>query len=453
MQTTVRWLCLAALLSPLGAQTRLADVILADAARVPWNTPYQDHHSVPGETCQLVPPHTTLRHGIWDYAYHCMTTSDGVIAEAFYYPTDDDSPRIVLRRADFRLSATGPELSAQVEQLLQTRLASQHGAGTVPNNLFEIGAYRPDRGLSWDTGDLTLFLHHNRDAVTPSGIRTGVQLIAVRREVLDLRERQKKADEAIETASAMSGPALSRDLKRELGDLFVAPGEESQTRAALLKLLAAADGGTGNRRAAVLVGADELALRLGTLLVTRTGEAPNAEAVRRQLAPYGIHYGGIGHDSGVLEYNHGLLARAWKEFPDTAWGQRAFLLMQPLACAAGLPAPCPGQSCFRMVIHEGEAFLRDHPQTPFRREQIYNLALAYETWWSLSQAAPGDDTAEGANVDRAGGDIARRHALSLYEEVTRMAPGSPEALSASLRLPRLKLSLDTGERAFFCFWC
>ena len=46
------------------------------------------------------------------------------------------------------------------------------------------------------------------------------------------------------------------------------------------------------------------------------------------------------------------------------------------------------------MVERGEKFLREYPETPFRKEQIYHLALAYETWWSLSQAEPGDPTAE-----------------------------------------------------------
>jgi hypothetical protein len=477
---TISWLCLLSLLTPLGAQTtedrsaaRLSELILARLARVAWDTPYPESHAAPGETCQLVPPHTTLRRGLYDYAYHCLSAADGVIAESFYYPTDDESPRVVLRRADFRLADNSPELSAQVEQRLQARFAVEYGPGAEPGHLFEIGAYLPHPGLSWLTGGLTLFLHHNRLAVTPSGIRTGVQLIAVRREVLDLRARQATADQAMQTDSSLSRPAVARDLARELGSLYTPPGvdlpatetgraaAEAAARAALLKLLDAAGMANGDRRAAALVAADQWALRLGALLVCherRPGsevlsEAPDADSVRQQLEPYGIRYGAIGHNSGVLEYNRGLLSRAWKELPETPWGQRAFLMMQPLACAVALPEPCPGPACFRMVIREGEQFLRADPQSQFRREQLYQLALAYETWWSLSQAAPSDPTAEGAQVDPSGGDQARRMALSLYMEVIRLAPHSPEAMSARLRLPRLKLSLDTGERAFFCFTC
>jgi hypothetical protein len=105
------------------------------------------------------------------------------------------------------------------------------------------------------------------------------------------------------------------------------------------------------------------------------------------------------------------------------------------------------------VIEGGEKFLREYPETPFRKEQIYHLALAYETWWSLSQAKQGDPTAEGAQVDRASAERARKKAIELYEELVRIEPESPEARAGQLVLPRLKLGFDTGERTFFCFAC
>ena len=104
-------------------------------------------------------------------------------------------------------------------------------------------------------------------------------------------------------------------------------------------------------------------------------------------------------------------------------------------------------------VKQGENFLREFPHTAFRTEQIYHLALANETWWSLSRAEPDDPTAQGAQVDRKSGDHARKRAIELYEELLKAAPGSPEARAGQLSLPRLKLGLSTGERTFFCFSC
>ena len=56
-------------------------------------------------------------------------------------------------------------------------------------------------------------------------------------------------------------------------------------------------------------------------------------------------------------------------------------------------------------------------------------------------------------MDKAGAEAARRKVIELFEELIRLAPESPEAERGRLRLTRLKLGLDTGERSFFCFSC
>jgi hypothetical protein len=160
----------------------------------------------------------------------------------------------------------------------------------------------------------------------------------------------------------------------------------------------------------------------------------------------------IGHYSGDLEYDRGFLRRAWKEFPETPWGHRAFLMLQRLSCSIR-DFGCQGPNCFRAVIEQGEKFLRQYPETPFRKEQIYHLALAYETWWSLSKAEPGDLSAEEARIGRTSAERARTRAIGLYEELIRMEPRSPEARAGQMVLPRLKLRLGTRERTFFCFSC
>lgn len=445
---------LVCVITPLLAQPEsVADRMLAQLARVAWNTPYQVAHD---QNCRPVPVHPSLNGGLHDYAYHCSANDRGVASESFYYPAAGDPPSLVLQRTDLSLADPNPD----VERALRERLNRQYGTASASDRVFEIAAYP---GLTWHMGRVTIFLHHNRLYVEPGGIRTGMQLIAVRNEVLELRTEQQRVTEALRTSTPLSGPVLASDLSRDLGGLYDGTAAEPATRAALLTLLEESGSGDHWRRAAILVAADSLAVRLGTLLVTRRGtESLDADSVRQQFAPYGIHYSGIGHNSGVLEYDRNLLTRAWKDFPDTPWGQRAFLMLQRLSCSSrqweaevdvALPVPCPGPECFRVVIRAGEEFLRRNPEAPLRREEIFQLALAYETWWSLGQAALGDPTAEGAKVDKPGADSARLRAIALYEELIRTAPGSAEAMAAKLRLPRLRLALDTGERTFFCFAC
>jgi len=465
--------CLRAQNPPQGAANLLASRIQAGLARVRWDTAYQNGHEPSGAACQPVTVHKDLRGGLYDYAEHCSASLAGVVVEFFYYPTDGERPAIVLRRTDFRLTDPDPALNASVEQLLKDGLTRRYGVGAVPDGLFEIGVQKPNPGLSWRVGGVTIFLHRNRDYVKPGGIRTGVQLIAVRREVLELRAEEQNVAAALGSSTALSRPVLTADLKKDLGDLYLPPraaqpateAERSRaervTRVALLRLLAHTCEGDRNHRAAVLFAADDLTVRLGSLLISRSiqngaeilVEAPNGANVRRQLAHYGIAFTGPGHYSGDLEYDRRLLERAWKEFPDTSWGQHAFLMTQRLSCTGEARFGCPGPNCFREVARQGEEFLRDYPETSLRKEQMYHLALAYETWWSLSKAAPDDPTAADASVGKTDAEAARKRALGLYEELERIAPESAEARAGRLRMTRLKLGLDTGERSFFCFSC
>jgi hypothetical protein len=476
--TRTALLLAAAALLPLQGQSRqndpanvLADRIWSGLQSARWDTLYRKPSPGSPATCTEVPPQGSLRSGLNDYAYHCAKPAGELITESFYYPVDRHQPVILLRRLDFRLAAPYPEVSLKVEEALRARLTRRYGTGVPAGDVYEIGATRPVPATSWQAVGFTIFLHRNRTYVAPAGVREGVQLIAIHHELLDRRALTRKVEEAFSSSTTLAHSRVETDLRKELGAMYPAPfaiqrseaqraPAERQVRAALLRLLRQPQSGDRNLRAAALVAADDLAVRLGSLLIVRViangseqlSEASNASSVRRQLVSYGVKYTGIGHYSGDLEYDRSLLHRAWKEFPDTPWGQRAFLMLQSLSCADA-QFGCPGPACFRQVIRRGEQFLRDHPDTPFRKEQCYHLALAYETWWSLSQARPGDPTAEGIQVDKAAGSAARVRAVELYEELLRISPESPEALMGRLRLPRLRLGLDTGERTFFCFTC
>jgi hypothetical protein len=453
--------------SPSSPAEQIAAGMWSRLQRVRWQRDYTPKSGA----CTAIAPHQNLRGGLYDYAYYCASTEEDVVAESFYYPIDRTAPKVRLMRADIRPLNAYPELSAEVEQLLTRRLTQAYGAGAVSENLYEIGASRPEPGLFWRNGNLAIFLHRNRSYVQPAGVRQGVVLIAVREEILEQRRQSYALDEATRSSTSLSHPAIVQDLERQLPGMFfaaAAPGPqtepqraqaERQTRSALLRLLRLSTD-ERERRAAALVAADELARRLGGLLIVRSArngsellaEDSGADKIRIQLASHGVRFGEIGHYSGELTYDHSLLKRAWNENPDTSWGQRAFLMLQRLGCATPVFG-CDGPNCFRSVIEQGESFLERYPDTPFRKEQTYHLALANDAWWSLAHAQPGDITAEGARVTKASAERARQKAVKLYEELILTAPGSPEAHAAEIALPRLKLKLDTGERTFFCFSC
>jgi len=79
------------------------------------------------------------------------------------------------------------------------------------------------------------------------------------------------------------------------------------------------------------------------------------------------------------------------------------------------------------------------------------VGTAYENWWSLSLARPGDDYVDPTKY-RDGAESARRKAIGIYEQIAKNAPASPEGAYARRRLPRLKLGIDTAQRAFYCIY-
>ncbi|MDQ1474111.1 MAG: hypothetical protein QOJ99_5591, partial [Bryobacterales bacterium] len=253
--------------SPSSPAEKIAAGMWSRLQRVKWQRDY----TAKSGACAAVAPHQSLRGGLYDHAYYCASTEEEVIAESFYYPIDHTAPKVRLMRADFRPVNPYPELSAEVEQLLMRRLTKVYGAGAVPQNLYEIGAGRPEPGLFWRHGNLAIFLHHNRNHVQPAGVRLGVVLIAVREEILEQRRQSHALDES---SISLSHSALVQDLERQLPGMFFAAATprqqtelqraqaERQTRSALLQLLRLSTD-ERERRAAALVAADELARRLG----------------------------------------------------------------------------------------------------------------------------------------------------------------------------------------------
>jgi hypothetical protein len=63
----------------------------------------------------------------------------------------------------------------------------------------------------------------------------------------------------------------------------------------------------------------------------------------------------------------------------------------------------------------------------------------------------GGDYVEAAKY-RDGAEAAQRKAISLDEQIARLAPDRPEAGFSRRRLPRLKLGIDTAQRAFYCIY-
>ncbi len=382
--------------------------------------------------------------GAW--SWHCDATSDGIVTESYFYAF---SRAPVLLRVDVGLSEVNQKASEFVRASIETKLSQRLGppsSAQLPLGYPEPGGGPQVRISHWHTKTGELLLFDGTFHLSPLRPRTGVRLI----------EMAKALNGAISDDANTLGalPSIgisdeeSRRLERELGPLY---HNQAPTLEKLVGLLRTARSTEGNRQAAMLLAADPMVTELASLLGDGEHEA-EAESARRQLAPFGVDLGPQQKDG--LSYNHELLQEAWQKYPDSEWGEDAFLGLEQMGwdpAADGYSRP-ENPDLFSDVIKHGEAFLAGHPNSPVRLRVELAVASAYEAWWSISLAPP-DDENFGAYPRRAENDrksdAARLKAISGYEQIARVAPGSDYARFAARHLPRLKLRLDTGFRSWF----
>jgi hypothetical protein len=193
------------------------------------------------------------------------------------------------------------------------------------------------------------------------------------------------------------------------------------------------------------------------LLIHADAEAPplDPKGPGRTISvpPFGeLHYkyNGIAQQ---WEYQHDLLRRVVRELNGTRAGADALAELLGFG-PYGVwldndelsPDRFPSLQIHRKVISITNApawrKLNDVRLTRFEAE-------AYETWWSLSRAAPGDPELSQNNVSAAdyaaGADAARLQAVRLYERV--LVSKNEPALRD--RVAKLRRREDTAQRAWF----
>jgi hypothetical protein len=234
------------------------------------------------------------------------------------------------------------------------------------------------------------------------------------------------------------------------------PAARQEVFTVLLRVLKAARSSSPSMQPALLLAADLLADKVDFGM----NVPPTPPEIREKLntlARYGLSYKGDGLGASWVN-SHDLLWRVWHEFPSSPWAEDAFLLLLAHGWYTGFN--CEGGSdAFRPIIREGEGFLATHPQSRYRREVTYQIAKAYETWWSLSRAKA-CRTSDEKNCDeyvnpedyQEGAEEARRKTIEYYEQV--LATDSDDIMSADARrhLDDLKDNLDTVERRFYCIY-
>ena len=423
---------------------------------VAWGSAYlgwqRGHASL---ACRQFPQgeHPMLPDELW--SYRCEFAAQPLAAEWLFYALTLDDP-ITPRLEMFQARVGGVPASGleELRQDLIRRLSSRYGASqdVDPRRtlLHESGSLFWRNAQHWRSGELEIYLY----LVEVRGVVSHLELKARRRPLLDARDEFEKLQDLDLRQAAESGTPLDSELAKQLGAAFPKlpallaasqpDSDQNELRLTLMELLQAGKTAPPERRSLLLLAADRVAGRLDA-----PRQSPQWEQQRTQLAAFGLHFE-WDELGGGWTYDHGLAWKVWQDYPGTAWGEQAFLLLEShgwdtrVGCQAG-------SDQFRQVIQNGERFLQQHPRGRHRPEILLNVAQAYETWWSLSKANGHDDYVEPANY-QAGAEPARQKAIQLYQQLFQTAPGSPQAAHARQQLPRLKLGIDTLQRRFFCIY-
>jgi hypothetical protein len=171
---------------------------------------------------------------------------------------------------------------------------------------------------------------------------------------------------------------------------------------------------------------------------TRAGANADCARLQADFSRYGLtlRYEELG---GGMFYPRDLLRRIWAEYPQTLWGERAFVLLLDLG--RDTSGTCEkGRDQTREVIGQGESFLRQRPNSPYRAVVTLLVAEAYASWWSLSNEPAGSEMSDYVDPKRfqEGAEAARMKAIACFEEVLQLVPGTEMSRFAGQVLPPLR---------------
>jgi hypothetical protein len=395
-----------------------------------------------------------------EWSYRCERRRGAQRAEWFFYVLDvggSAAPRLEQFRA--RLEPTSnADLDRTFAELL-ARMSQSYGDGERITHLDEPGSAFWRDIIRWRRNDVEIVIYRNAETSETKTPPT-IDLLARHRPLVERMTGEGFALEQLEFVERLEtglGDALSRALGADRADVRALladvqqianggpPPARARTVTAISALVDEALRGPIDRRPLLLLAAD----RLAASVQVNVERAPDWDAERATLAARGVAYqwSPLG---ATWVYRRELLLRVWREFPESAWGEWAFALLlhrgwdTTIACG-------DGSDQFRAVIREGERFLAQRRASPQRLTVLYAVALAYETWWSLSHGGDHDDYADPARY-RDGADVARQSAIRRYEEILRAPTAGIPAQHARRVLGRLRLQLATNERSFFCVY-
>jgi len=266
-----------------------------------------------------------------------------------------------------------------------------------------------------------------------------------RHHVEDFREDLKKK---VLDELALSFPELQTALKdREAG------GSETSYERVVFQLLDAEKNAPPDRRPEILFAADLAASHLGCdMRDAQDRTKGDCARLRGELARYTLTlaYDELG---GGPYYPHDLLWRIWREYPETEWGQRTFVLLLDSGWDTSTTCQKGGDQT-REVIRQGESFLQSRPSSPYRGMVTLFVAEAYASRWSLSNEPRGSGMSDYVDPKQfqEGAEAARIKAIGYFEEVLRLAPGTSFSRFALEVLPPLRDKQILDNYRFYCVY-
>ena len=483
----------------------------AEFEKSAWGVSLQDWSSLHSDV-----PCKPFRGANWgqgadaQWAHRCSTGTQPEAAHWSFYAFGLQEPFVPrLEQFDGTTAALPEDKLASVQNLLQTRLAARYGPGEdLSPKIARARAVPWPTNVRWQAADFELQLHLSE--FDPQRKVGRLRLLGRHRALLDaLNEDERLKPLATngflyEVGSGMDArladnlradfpdmaamlmkqrpdpdPQKMREAVQQLQNQLKSAQSSGQTgvRAAviavpqtswkpelfhdaLVRLLTSAKTSPPDRQPVLLLAADRLAWRLPGVMDNDKSQAARWPEWRTQLADLGVNYEPA--FSAPPEYSGNLLKRVWTDFPESDWGERAFLLLLSHGWDTGVDCAA-GSDQFRTVIQQGLQFQEQHPKSSYLLDVRLAVAQAYETWWSLSQvptaaeyaAEYGEEFAEkysDANPAeyQEGAEAARQKSIAYYEQLLQAAPQSDHAAYSRRVLPRLKLGSDTGQRRFYC---
>jgi hypothetical protein len=217
---------------------------------------------------------------------------------------------------------------------------------------------------------------------------------------------------------------------------------QQQLTKLLIQVMSKSQNAPPDRKPILLLAAVRLAARLNT--------ADLSDTAWQQYRPL-LEKGGILFKSdpvkGPVIYDPGLHA-IWHKYPETPWGQDAFVL--DLKNAFGCE---DGSQEYHVMIRLGSSYVRDHPNDPRNPWVNFVVALAFEDWYAVAQFAQIDQNIPMSHEDvDAGMSLAVRNSAVQYFLKTALgAPHTELATAAAAGIKGLSAGFPLDDIAFACF--